>query len=228
MPPTPFSAHFNFSSLTKMAEELPFAPSKMYPRSDEEIATFKALKKERSGKCFVYVFSAIVILSIVVLAFAMIVLRFKISDVKLRSVTVKNLKYEGRGTAGQSPSFNATLVAEVTIKNTNFGRFKFDNSTLSVLYGGMNVGNRSIIHGRVKARETHEMNITVEVRSNRVMDTKNLSGDIEAGMLKLSSYAKLSGRVNLMNIMRKRKTTEMNCTMILDLKRRAFQGLRCY
>ncbi|XP_059441972.1 late embryogenesis abundant protein At1g64065-like [Corylus avellana] len=209
-----------------MAEELPFAPSKMCPRSDEEIATFKALKKERSGKCFVYIFAGVVTLSIIVLVFALIVLRVKIPDVKLRSITVKNLKYQGNNS--ESPSFNATFVAEVTIKNTNFGRFKFDDSTLSVLYGGVNVGDRKMGHGRVKARETQGMNFTVEVRSNRVMDARNLSREIEGGMVKLSSYARLSGRVNLMNIVRKRKITEMNCTMTLDLANHAFRDLRCF
>jgi hypothetical protein len=208
-----------------MAQELPFAPSKMYPRSDEEIATFKALKKERSGKCFVYIFAGVVGLSIVVLVFALIVLRVKIPDVKLRSITVENLKYEGNP---QSPSLNATFVAEVTIKNTNFGGFKFDNSTLSMLYGGVNIGDRKIGHGRVKARGTQGMNFTVEVRSNRMVDAKNLSREIEGGMVKLSSYARLSGRVNLMNIVRKRKMTEMNCTMTLDLANNDFQDLLCY
>lgn len=199
-----------------MAEDLPFTPSKMYPRSDEEIATFKALKKERSGKCFIYVFATIVILSIIVLVFSLIALRVKIPDLKLRSVTVKTL-------TAQSPSFNATLVAVVTVKNKNFGTFEFDNTTLSVLYGGVKVGDRNIGHGRVKARETQEMNFTVEVRS------KNVSGgDVEGGtQIKLSSYAKLSGRVNLMNIVKMRKSTEMNCTMILDLKSRVFKDLRC-
>lgn len=207
---------------------LPFAPNKIHQRSDEEIATFKALRKERSGKCFVYVFAGIVILCLLTLVFALIVLRFRFPDVNLSSVAVKNLRLSNVGTASSSnSSFSATLVAEVTIKNTNFGRFNFENSTMSVLYGGMNVGDIRIGRWSVKARETRKMNVAVEVRSNRLSDTKNLSSDMMSGMLKLNSYASLSGRVNLLNIIKKRKIAEMNCTMTLNLTSGAIEDLQC-
>ena len=205
-------------------DEIPFASSKLHPRSDEEIAMFKALKKERSGKCFVYVFAGIVIQCIIILVLAVIVLRVKVPDVNLSLVTVKNLKYNG---TASSTSFSATFVAEVTIKNKNFGGFKFENSTLSLLYRGMVIGERKIGHGRVKAREGQAMNVTVELRSNRLSDLNNLSSDINSGMLKLSSSAKLSGTVHLVKIIKKRRNTELNCIMTLNLTSRAVQDLQC-
>ncbi|KAG7956472.1 hypothetical protein I3843_11G125400 [Carya illinoinensis] len=212
-------------------DSVPFTPSKLYPKSDEEIATFKEMKKERSGKCFFYVFAGIVIQCVFILVFALITLRSRIPDVKVRSITVKNLRYNnGTSSASISPSFNATLVAEVTIKNTNFGRFKFENTTMSVHYGGMNVvGYTKIGHGSVKARDTQKMiNLTVEVRSNRVLtNSQNFSSEIQSGMLKLSSYAKFSGSVNLLNIVKREEIAQMNCTMILNFTSRKFQDLRC-
>ncbi|KAG6688485.1 hypothetical protein I3842_11G127100 [Carya illinoinensis] len=212
-------------------DSVPFTPSKLYPKSDEEIATFKEMKKERSGKCFFYVFAGIVIQCVFILVFALITLRSRIPDVKVRSIAVKNLRYNnGTSSASISPSFNATLVAEVTIKNTNFGRFKFENTTMSVLYGGMNVvGDTKIGHGSVKARDTQKMiNLTVEVRSNRVLNnSQNFSSEIQSGMLKLSSYAKFSGSVNLLNIVKREEIAQMNCTMILNFTSRKFQDLRC-
>lgn len=205
---------------------LPFAPSKMYLRSDEEIATFKALRKERSGKCFVFVFAAIVILCFFALVFALIVLRFRFPEVNLSSVAVKNLRLSN-GTASSSSSFSATLATEMTIKNTNFGRFNLENSTMSVLYGGMSVGDIRIGSLSVKARETKKMNVAVEVKSNRLSDTKNLSSDMIAGMLKLNSYARLSGRVNFLDIIKKRKISGLNCSMTLNLTSGAFEDLQC-
>lgn len=205
---------------------LSFAQSKMYLRSDEEIATFKALRKERSGKCFVYVFAAIVILCFFALVFALIVLRFRFPDVNLSSVAVKNLRLSN-GTASLSSSFSATLAAEMTIKNTNFGRFNLENSTMSVLYGGMSVGDIRIGPLSVKARETKKMNVAVGVKSNRLSDTKNLSSDMIAGMLKLNSYARLSGRVNFLDIIKKRKISGLNCSMTLNLTSGAFEDLQC-
>ncbi|KAB1215399.1 hypothetical protein CJ030_MR4G025311 [Morella rubra] len=101
-----------------MEDELPFAHSKIYPKSDEEVATFRELKRERSGKCFVYVFAALVLLSICFMIFALIVLRVNIPDVNLSSLRVKNLRYK-QATSSSAASFNATFVAEMTIKNTN-------------------------------------------------------------------------------------------------------------
>ncbi|KAB1215397.1 hypothetical protein CJ030_MR4G025313 [Morella rubra] len=200
-----------------MADELPFARSRIYQRSNEEIAMFRQIKKERSNKCFVYVFAGIVIMSIVALVFALIVLRPRTPHVNLMSVTAKNLRYNG---AASSPSLNSTLVAEMTVHNINFGRFEFENSTMSVLYGSLDVGDGKIGPGSVRARESQRMNVTVEVRSDRV-------SDIEAGMLKLNCYAELSGRVRLLHIIKKRKTADMNCAMTLNLTSGAFQDLQC-
>lgn len=213
-------------------DSVPFTPSRMYPRSDEEVATFKALKEERSGKCFFYVFAGIVILCVIILVFALIALRSRIPDVKVRSIEVKNLRYNDGSTtsaASISPSFNATLVAIVTIKNTNFGRFKFDNTTMSVLYQGTNVvGDGKIGHGSVKARGTQKMNLTVEVRSNRVLfNSQNFSSEIQSGMLKLSSHAIFSGTVNLLNIVKREEIAKMNCTMTLNFTSDKFQNLGC-
>ncbi|XP_040987805.1 late embryogenesis abundant protein At1g64065-like [Juglans microcarpa x Juglans regia] len=212
-------------------DSVPFTPSKLYPKSDEEIATFKAMKKERSGKCFVYVFAGIVIQCVFILVFALVTLRSRIPDAKISSIMVKNLGYNNAtSSASISPSFNATLVAEVTIKNTNFGRFKFENTTMSVLYGGIqNVGDTKIGHGSVKARDTQKMiNLTVEVRSSRVFNhSQNLSSEIQSGMLKLSSYAKFRGSVNLLNIVKRKEIAQMNCTMILNFTSGKFQDLRC-
>ncbi|GMY30434.1 late embryogenesis abundant protein At1g64065-like [Fagus crenata] len=207
-----------------MEDEMPFAHSRIYPKSDEEIATFKAMKKERRGKCFVYVFAGIVIQCIIVLVLAFIVSHVKIPAAKLRLVTMKNVKYN---TTAPSNLFNATMVAEVTIKNKNFGRFKFENSTFRVLYEGMVIGERKLRHGRVKARTGQAMNVTVELRSNRLWDTKNLSSDIKSGRLNLSSYANLSGTVHVMKIIKKRKITELSCTMTLNLTSRVVQDLQC-
>lgn len=204
---------------------IPLAPAKFNPRSDEEFAVVKpkATRQERSSKCLVYVLAGIVILSTSVLVFALVVMRARTPDVKLSLVTVKNLKYGN----SSFPSFNMTLAAELRIKNTNFGRFKFENTTSSVLYGGIVVGEGKLSKGRVEARESKRMNIMADLRSYRLSDAKNLSSDMNSGMLKLSSHAQLSGRVYLLGIVKKRRTAVMSCTMNLNLTSSSIQDLLC-
>uniref|UniRef100_A0A5B7BVH7 Late embryogenesis abundant protein LEA-2 subgroup domain-containing protein n=1 Tax=Davidia involucrata TaxID=16924 RepID=A0A5B7BVH7_DAVIN len=213
-----------------MAEEsqmYPLAPARIHQRSDEEFATTKPndhVRNQQSSKCLVYVLAFIVLQSIAILAFALIVLRVKSPQVKLSSVAIKNLRY----VTAPLPSVNMTMTAEVAVSNNNFGRFKYQNSNAVVLYGKAKIGDVKINRGRVRARGTVRMNVTVQVRSNGLLsDDKNFSSDISSGLLKLSSYAKLSGEVHVMKIINKRKTVEMNCTMDLNLKTQAIQDLRC-
>ncbi|KAF8380148.1 hypothetical protein HHK36_027631 [Tetracentron sinense] len=189
----------------------PLAPAGNRPRSDEESATSQSneLRRKKKIKIVAYIAAFAVFQTIIILVFALTVMRIKTPDVKLRSVVVENLNIIN----GTSPSFSMTLIGQLTVKNKNFGHYKFDSSIATVSYWGMTVGEALIDKGRTKARNTRRMNITMEVTSERLSDDSNLSSDINSGMLMLSSHAKISGKVQLMKIMKKRKTNEMNCTM---------------
>ncbi|PON97740.1 Immunoglobulin-like fold containing protein [Trema orientale] len=210
-----------------MAEESqswPLAPSRIHRRSDEENPTFKAIRKERANKCFIYVFSAIVVLSILLLVFALIVLRPKSPAVKLRSISVKSLRYA----TSPWPDINATLVAEVSIENPNFGPYRFENSSARFLYGGQKIGERRFGKGRVGAKGTGRLSLTMEVRSSRLPEGANeLSSDLNSGVFKMSSYARISGKVRLIKIIQTRKTSEMRCNMTLVLKTKKIRDWRC-
>ncbi|XP_015896529.3 late embryogenesis abundant protein At1g64065 [Ziziphus jujuba] len=209
-----------------MAEEIqswPLNPSRLNHRSDEENPVFNNIRKERSNKCFVYVFTAIVLQSIFILVFALVVLRPKSPSVKLRSVTVKSLRY----TTSPLPSLNATLVAEISIKNPNFGSFKFENSAVSFLYEGKQINGKKTVKGNVSARETKRFNVSVEVRSSRLSEKQNLVNDLNSGIVKLSSLARIVGKVHLIKILKTKKTKEMNCTMSINLKNRTIKDLLC-
>ncbi|MCJ1883101.1 hypothetical protein LNY03_28740, partial [Pseudomonas nitroreducens] len=82
---------------------VPLAPANSYQRSDEEYATIqhKALRQKRSGKCFFYSLALIVILSAIILVFAIIVTP-RTPRVKLSSVAVEHLSYGNNPV----PSFN--------------------------------------------------------------------------------------------------------------------------
>ncbi|KAJ4826158.1 hypothetical protein Tsubulata_037360 [Turnera subulata] len=202
------------------------APAKSHPRSDEEYAPIKPKSSTptSSSKCPVYLLAAIVLLTAIALVFSLVVLRPNTPDVELSQVIIEDLKY---GNYSPNPSLNMTLSAEIRIKNSNFGKYEFENSTASVLYEDVVVGEAKLGQGSVSARKTERMSAVVDVRSQRLSDTKNLSRDISSGMLKLSSYARLSGKVLLIKKIKKQKTAIMNCTMTLNLRSRSVQELLC-
>ena len=205
---------------------VPLAPERIHPRSDVESAGKFSVKPkpknhpEKSSKFLVYFLALIVISSAVLLIFSSIVLRATTPKVKLRSVTVKTLLH------GNS-TLNATLITELTIRNRNFGSFRFRNATGLVFYGTVTVGEMKIREGRVRARDTERLSVTVEVRSSNQSEARNLSSDLSFGVLKLSSHAQLHGRVNLLNILKRKKRPEMNCNMNLVLRNQNIQDLVC-
>ncbi|KAF8413665.1 hypothetical protein HHK36_001657 [Tetracentron sinense] len=161
--------------------------------------------------------------TIIILVFALTVMRIKTPDLKLRSVIIQNLNI----VPGASPSFSTTLIGQMTVKNKNFGHYTFDNSRVTVSYGGNTVGETQKAKGCAKARNTRKMNITMEVSSEKLWSNSNLSNDVSSGMLIVSSHAELSGKVQLMKIMKKRKTAEMNCIMKVYLTSQAIEDLNC-
>ncbi|KAK8544584.1 hypothetical protein V6N13_026083 [Hibiscus sabdariffa] len=150
---------------------------------------------------------------------------------RLLSISVEDLKVA----ATNPPYFNIKLNAQVAVKNTNFGHFKFENTTISFDYGaagagagvGVGVGDAFLDKGRSKARSTKKMNVAVELNSNNIPNNSSLQSEIESGFLALTCHSKLSGKVQLMKLIKKKKSAEMRCAMVVNLVTRAVQDIKC-
>ncbi|KAA3457074.1 late embryogenesis abundant protein isoform X1 [Gossypium australe] len=194
-----------------------------YPRSDMVFGWIEPKQDKKSSKCLVYILAIMVIQGFILLVLANIFLRARTPDFEIGSVKVRNLKY-GNSSA---PSFNFTLVTQVTVENTNFGEFRFDKSTGTVWCGSEVVGLMKIPKGIAQARATEKMKVSINVSSLWLSDAKNLRRNMSYGLLEFKSYVKLSGRVNILNIVRRRRNPEMNCFMKLNLSGKTIQGLKC-
>lgn len=181
---------------------------------------------QKSSKCLVYILIIVVFHSIILFVFRLIVLPFKSPKVHISHITIQNLRYEIASLA----SLNTTMVAEIQVYNKNFGPFKFQNSSTTLLYRNITIGVANIYEGRVEGRERKRMNMSLQVRANKLLSdyNLNLSSDIDSGLVKYSSdHAKLKGEVRLLKIIKQRRTAEMNCTMSLNLTSQEVQDLLC-
>ncbi|XP_010251950.1 PREDICTED: uncharacterized protein LOC104593682 [Nelumbo nucifera] len=205
----------------------PLTSAVRHDRSDEEAGPLRAkqLSRKKNIKCFAYIAVFAVFQTIIILVFALTVLKIKAPSVKLSSVSVESISLPN----GASSPFRMTVTAQVAVKNKNFGHFKFDNSTATLTYRSVTVGEAVIPEARAKARKTRRMNVTMEVSSESLSidGSTYLNSDIRTGNLTLNSYARLSGKVHLMKIMKKRKTAEMNCTITVNLEKQTVQELNC-
>nr|XP_009597170.2 late embryogenesis abundant protein At1g64065-like [Nicotiana tomentosiformis] len=173
---------------------IPLAPPTTYSKSDKELNLSRPTnfynhknKNKSSSKFFVYLLSAIVLLSIVMLIFSMIFFRFKAPSFELGLIDVKNLRYSSNSSL---PSFNMTMGAEVIIDNDNFGRINFQDSSMSVfIYDNVTIGFVNINVGRVEARKSKRMGIVLQVGANELNHSHgNLSSDLNSRMVKLRSF----------------------------------------
>ncbi|GLT69298.1 hypothetical protein SLA2020_414580 [Shorea laevis] len=177
--------------------------------------------KRSRKKCLLYVAAFVVFQTAIILVFALTVMRVKSPKLRFGSAAVANFSPG----ANNLPSFD--LVTQVTVKNTNFGHFKYENNSLSILYGGVPVGEAAIMKGRARARKTKKFDIVFSVSSSRLSTNPNFGNDVNPGVLILSSQGKLSGKVELMKVIKKKKSAEMSCTMAINLTTRAVQDLKC-
>ncbi|KAL3498918.1 hypothetical protein ACH5RR_041650 [Cinchona calisaya] len=232
---------YSQANTQQMAEDshvIPLAPPQIYKRSDEEWAKPKddhihhKQRNKKSGKCFVYIFILLVLQSIAFLVFGLVVLRIDPPKLKLGLVRINDLNYSTKTTTSYSTSsLNVTILAEVVIDNKNFGRFKLNKGSTSVVYDNTTLGMTDIKTGLVvKGRKKNWMNVTVQAigdNDNGLAGNRNFSSDIGLGLVTLSSYAHVRGEVRVLKYLTRHRTSFMNCTMNLNLTSRAVQNLRC-
>nr|AKC88473.1 putative LEA-1 protein [Rosa chinensis] len=181
------------------------------------------MKGGGNKKCLAYVAIFIVFQIIVITIFALTVLKIKGPKVRFQTVTANNFN----SGSSSSPSFSADLVTKFAVKNTNFGHFKYPNSTVSILYDGQVIGSADVPSQKAKARSTRRTDITISISSDKLTGTTNLTSAINAGVVNLTSESTLKGKVEIMKIIKKNKSGKMSCTMSLNLSTKAVENLMC-
>ncbi|KAK4601452.1 hypothetical protein RGQ29_010848 [Quercus rubra] len=172
----------------------------MWHRLSPRILTSEELRRKKGIKLAIYIAAFAVFQTIVTLVFALTVMRVR---------TPKNFNTGTR----ESPSFDLSFTTQIGVKNTNFFPYKFDSTIATFMYEGVPVGQVIIPK--------------VNVNSNALPTTTGLGSELGAGVLTLNSQAKLNGKMELMFVMKKKKSTEMNSTMTIDLSTKAVLSMIC-
>ncbi|PIM99289.1 hypothetical protein CDL12_28223 [Handroanthus impetiginosus] len=185
----------------QQSQGYPLAPATIVPRSDEEHATNyqsqqQIMKKRKRMKCLAYIAFFAVFQTIVIAVFALTVMRVKTPKVRLEDVSVTN------------NNGNLRFAAQVVVRNRNFARYKFDSSLATVRSENNNVGEFAIPDSRVRARSTKKMYVVADL---------SISNTTNSGVLGLSIEGRLRGKVELLRVIKRNNSAEMNCTMSINL-----------
>ncbi|KAK4601450.1 hypothetical protein RGQ29_010846 [Quercus rubra] len=205
-------------------------PDSQSRRSDENLEDSGSLipdhvlRRKKRIKLAIYISAFVVFEIMVILVFALVLMKARTPKVRLgTNVTFQNFKTRTQA----RPSFDLSFTAQVRVKNTNFGPYKFDSTNATFMYQGVTVGQITIPKHTAGMRSTKKVTVRVNVNSNALPSTTKLGSELGAGVLTLNSHAKFKGKVVFMFLMKKKKSAEMNCTMTVDSSTKAVKSMIC-
>ncbi|XP_030502932.2 uncharacterized protein LOC115718111 [Cannabis sativa] len=211
----------------------PLAPANGSTRSNEETpnsdTTKDELKRKKRIRLAIYIAIFAVFQAIVIGVFGAVIMRAKNPNFRINNIDPITLN-KANNNDGVS-SFDMKFNAQVRIQNSNFGPYKFDNTTLVFTYGGgAAVGRVNIPKGKVGLQSKKKIKLEVNLSSSNLVNTSianNLNRDLTAGALTFRCTAALTGKVELMFIMKKKKSTNLDCTIVVDVNQTQLRSLVC-
>lgn len=206
----------------------PLAPASERQSSDEEEAALylKGDSKRRCIKCCGFITAVLLLQAIVIVVLIFTIFKPKDPVIRLNGVTVDKLELVNGTTP--KPGSNMTLTADVSVKNPNYAAFKYENTSTSLFYHGMLVGEVHSPPGKSKARRTMRMNVTIDFIVDKLLSQPALlKSDVVSGLLPMTTYTKVGGRVNMMNIFKRHVVVKMNCTVAANITSRTIQDQKC-
>ena len=202
----------------------PLAPTNGYSRSDEEAAraSDRELRNKKRKKWAIYIIVFIIFQCGVIALFTLTVMKFRTPKFRMRSVnSLETIN-------AQASSFNAKLSTELGIKNTNFGPYKYGASNVVFHYKGEQVGSAIIPKSKADFRRTKKVKVEVDLTAppSRAGSSEWASA-INSGVLPLTSQSRLTGKIEIMFIFKKKRAINMNCTMDLHISSKQLQNINC-
>ncbi|CAI9102039.1 OLC1v1000227C1 [Oldenlandia corymbosa var. corymbosa] len=208
----------------------PLAPASERPTSsdDEESAAINTkgyLRRKNCIKCCGGISAILIIQAIVVVILIFTVFKVKDPEINLKGVTIDKLDLVN-GTTPR-PGSNMTLTADLAVKNPNYASFKYGNTTTTLYYHGTVVGEARGPPGKSKARRTARMNITIDFITDRLIGHPMLKVDVGSGLLPMTTFSRVGGRVKMLKIINKHVVVKMNCSVSVNITSRTIQDQKC-
>ena len=124
-----------------------------------------------------------------------------------------------------NPSLQASMVPQFSVKNTNFGRYKFQTTTVDFFYKGAQIGAVTVANNKAGWLSTKR--ISAEAVNLNIAASPELNADLSAGVVPITSRAQMRGKVELMFIMKKNKGTNMDCSMEIVTATQTLRNIVC-
>lgn len=184
----------------------------------------RELRRRKRRRCLIYILLFAVFQAGIILILALTVMRTRTPKFRVSAAAFGAVDYSS---AAANPSFNIRMYAELSVRNTNFGRYKFESTTVYFHYNGAVIGSAFVPSWRAGARSTRVVNVEVELSSTGLLDRVQLANDLKAGVLPLTSQSTLNGKVELLGIIKREKAADLECFIAINLVPRTLGYLSC-
>ncbi|KAM0868953.1 hypothetical protein ACQ4PT_041002 [Festuca glaucescens] len=168
-------------------------------------------KRRRALCCCGCCVTSVAVVGIVVLVLALTVFQVKDPVFTMNRVTLEDVDGDYLG------ALNATLSADVSIKNPNVASFSYGRSETDFYYSGETVGVAYAPDGEVGAGRTVRMNVTLDALADRIAPNVNLADLIFGQEYNLTSCTEISGRVSVLGIYKRDLHIKVNCSITLEV-----------
>jgi hypothetical protein len=164
------------------------------------------------GGCCV---TTVVVIGVLILVLALTVFKIKDPRLNINKVWLTDISVATGSGVANPVSFNATLLADLSIKNPNAAAMKFAQSETDVSYKGQTVSVAYAPAGSVGADRTTRLNVTLDLLGDQLARAANSTGLLFGQEYDIDTYTALSGRVKVLGIVKKHVDIRLNCTIII-------------
>ncbi|CAI9092327.1 OLC1v1027527C1 [Oldenlandia corymbosa var. corymbosa] len=187
-------------------------------------ANSRELRKKKRIKYLLYFIAFVIFQTAVIAIFVLTIMKVRTPKFRVRAATFDP---SNSNTDAATSSFNFTMNTRLDVKNANFGKYKYEETTVNFFYRGTPVGEVSIPKSSVGWRSTKKVNVVVKLGSDKVQSSSELGSELKAGILRINSRAEMKGKVRLIFIFSKKKSTNMDCSMDIAITPPQLVNISC-
>jgi hypothetical protein len=185
------------------------------PSADNQQQHLSERKTKRIKKFVIWcgcITAILLLLIVIVIILAFTVYNVKEPEVRMNSVTLISGSFNG-----SNASNNVTILADMSVKNTNSFTFRYGAANTTVFYNGIDIGGGIQPPGKAKAQRTARVNVTLVINAKKLVDNQDWIIDVRDQALNFSTYTKINGKVKILNMFKRSIGVELNCTSTYNI-----------
>lgn len=113
---------------------------------------------------------------------------------------------------------NVSVGVLITVKNRNYGSFKYDNSTAHISYRGNVIAEAAFENGMIPARKKHNISASLDILAEKlILDSHFLKDLLDVGVLNFTSHTIVHGKGSMLKIFKKKALSYTDCNISIVL-----------